>query len=1148
MYVHYAFLHDRIQQAAYASIPAAHRSALHLSIGRIMLGGAAVADLDSRIFDIVHHLNLGMALMEETAERTRLALLNLRAGTRAKNSTAYGLAVQLYSQGIRLLGASAWNEHYDDCYELHSKLAESLCLTADYAGALTLLEEAARHARPGADLWKLHALQVVVCVNKGDMRAALEYARPAAAMLGIRVAAPDAPAEAQLDAEIAAILRQLEGRDVDGLLELPPMTDPAMIAAMSTVVQCLPAASQFNRPLYALICCKLVALSLEHGNCAVSAKGYGTFTVILSGLLGRYRDAYDFGRLGVELSTRLDDMSMRSSVYFTFAALASAWNQPIAESVELFRQGIKYGLQSGDHAHVGYNAARCVTHLQYSGLPLPELEQQVREYEQLLHRVGARLNLGMLRPRLALLSCLQSAVGEGGAERDRSFDAVCAEIEQHTHGNRSIIADLLGVRLFHRCLFGNYGDALAVADALAEYLPFSAGFITVAESSFYHSLAMTGAYSDAAPEQRAAYDAALARNQQRMQAWMEACPGNFAPLYLLVEAECARLHARHEAALDLYDRAIGAARHVGYVHVEAIACERAMGYWEERGKIDFANFYLERALQAYEIWGAHAKVVQLARARVGSGLRASRTSKTVHSTTGTTSGTQALDVAAVVKAAQAISGEIVLESLLTTLMDIIVENAGAEVGALVLESGGRLLIQASKSVGAQAPTVMSALPLEQAEWLPAGIVNYVIRTREHVVIDDATQRSRFGNDPYVQARKPKSVLCAPLLHKGELKGALYVENSLVSGAFTPHRLEAINILLSQVAVSIENATLYAQQAQQAHTIAQSNVALKREIAERRRAEDELGRYRDHLEELVGERTRELEEAQGRLVALSRRAGMAEVAAGVLHNVGNVMNSVNVGASMAREAIADLPTEALLKVSELLQLHAQDLGTFLTHDDKGRRIPQYLDKLGRALNDKRRNILGDLDYMMEHLEHMKRIVSAQQSYAKGGSVTESSTVGELVETALAISAVGLRASRIEVVREIETLPALLLDRHGVLQILVNLLSNAKHALEEHDGDEQRVLKISARAAGECELHIEVCDNGAGIAPDILTSIFNHGFTTRRNGHGFGLHNSANAAQAMNGRLSAHSAGPGRGARFLLQLPLRFAADEHGQRRA
>jgi signal transduction histidine kinase len=457
----------------------------------------------------------------------------------------------------------------------------------------------------------------------------------------------------------------------------------------------------------------------------------------------------------------------------------------------------------------------------------------------------------------------------------------------------------------------------------------------------------------------------------------------------------------------------------------------------------------------------------------------------------------------------------------------------------MLESAGRMLVQANKLPGDAPPGVMQAIPLADGPHLSAGIVNYVVRTRQHVVIDDATRRSRFRNDPHVQAHSPKSVLCAPIMHKGVLTGALYLENNLLTGAFTPDRLEAINILLSQIAVSIENATLYARQEHQTQTIERANVVLTKEIADRKRAEEELSRYRDHLEELVVERTRELEEAQTHLVDLSRRGGMAEVAAGVLHNVGNVMNSVNVGASVARGR--GRPADRrVLKVSDLMG-RTRMISSSSSPAIQGSEGPEYLDRLGRTLSEKRKGIIGNIDYMLEHLEHMKRIVSAQQTYAKSGGVVECCSLEELVETALTISAVSLRESHIDIVRELEPLAPVLVDRHQLLQIVVNLISNAKHALEEREGDAKRVLRVAIRSAGERDVCIEVEDNGVGIAPEHMTKIFGHGFTTRRNGHGFGLHNSANAAQTMSGRLTAHSEGRGRGARFVLQIPLQYAEE-------
>ena len=249
----------------------------------------------------------------------------------------------------------------------------------------------------------------------------------------------------QLESEIAAILRKTAQTEIERFLDLPPMTDGDLIAALTTVVQSMPAAAQIDRPLYQLMCCRVVAVSLDHGNCTVSAKGYGNFALILS-QLDRYQEAYRFGKLGVDLNERLDDMSMRSAVYFCFAALAAGWTQPIAESIELFRHGIRYGLQAGDHAHVGYNAIRCITHLQFSGNASARAGGAGADYEQLLHRVGARMNLDILRPRMQLVRCLR-----GETNDLRTLNEPKPSTKPHTAPRSShaaarlLVADYLGV-------------------------------------------------------------------------------------------------------------------------------------------------------------------------------------------------------------------------------------------------------------------------------------------------------------------------------------------------------------------------------------------------------------------------------------------------------------------------------------------------------------------------------------------------------------------------------------------------------------------------------------------------------------------------------------------------------------------------------
>jgi len=1137
VYGRFAFLHDRVQQAAYAMLSAQDKPALHLAIGRALLAGTSSSQLDTRLFDIVNHLNQGSELIVDRAERWQLADLNVRAGAKARDATAYELAVRCFKNAATLLGNEGWAERYDAQCDVHQRLAESLGLVADYHGAFAALDAALEHARSLIDRTKLYTIKTSVLLIMGRIPAALACGREAARLYGIDLPEEREQVRARLQQEIQTILARTAEIGIERLLDLPVMTDPAQSALRALIAHCLPAAYQYDQDSYALLTCTMVRVSLEHGNSPLSARAYGSFAALIVSALKLYDEGYRFAKLGVDLAHKLNDPSVLSGVYFLWAMFASHWKQPIDESVDLYRQSIQYGLQSGDHLHAGYSAARRFSHLQFRGMPLDELRDEGKAAVELLQRIGDATNTEFVAPRMRLIDWLRGERRHGDTlGADDHDETACTAIIQ-ARGNRSFEYDWFLQLAILRYHSGDFAGSLHFAKIAEELVPFSAGFVTRGKQATFLALAVAALYAQANAAERVGYDAELARNRDLLRQWAEGCPANYGHLHLLVEAECARIAGKRIEAADLYDRSIALAREHGFVNIEALASEVAARFWFADGKPDFGRVYLEKALHAYDIWGAAGKAEDL-RAEFGVGAPGhAAESVTAGSTTaGTAERSDALDLATVLKASQAISGEIVLDRLLGTLLDIIVENAGAESAVLALENDNEHLIQGVKSAGEKA-RVMMAEPLRHSVAVSKGIVNFVIRTSEHVVLADPALRGKFRNDPYVRNRHPKSVLCAPVSHKGKPIGIIYLENNQVSGAFTPNRLEALNILLAQIAVSIDNATLYAKQEQQTRAIEAANVTLTKEVADRKRAEHELSLYRDHLEELVKERTKELENAQGRLVDMSRRAGMAEVASGVLHNVGNVMNSVNVGASVTRDAVKALPVEGVTRASDLLDQNTAHLADYLRNDATGRKLPEYLRKLGGTLTKEKQGILDQIDQLAKHLEHMKTIIAAQQSYAKVNGMREVCTLEEIAEGALQLSEGVLRNSAITVVRRYAKLPPVSVDRHQIMQILVNLVSNAKHALEAAQQEKRELVVAIDEVDGG--VRIEVRDNGVGITRENLAKVFNHGFTTKKKGHGFGLHNCANAAQQMDGSLTAYSDGPGTGASFVLRMPVEYA---------
>jgi signal transduction histidine kinase len=313
--------------------------------------------------------------------------------------------------------------------------------------------------------------------------------------------------------------------------------------------------------------------------------------------------------------------------------------------------------------------------------------------------------------------------------------------------------------------------------------------------------------------------------------------------------------------------------------------------------------------------------------------------------------------------------------------------------------------------------------------------------------------------------------------------------------------------------------------------------LKHSEASLRQANSSLQQAHDELEQRVQERTLELRETQSKLVASARQAGMAEIATNVLHNVGNVLNSVNISAGLISHKVLDSKDQWLAKTVQLINEHAADLGDFITRDEKGKLLPGYLNHLVEALAAEKRSIVEELGRLTNSVDHIKNIVATQQSYAGGSSIVEPLQVTDLLEEALFMHVGTLTRHRITVVKEYGEVPVLLLDRHKVLLILINLISNAKHAMA-HLVDRSREMTLSVDI-DESKLRIRVKDVGEGIAPENLTRMFAHGFTTRKDGHGFGLHSCVLAAMEMDGSLVAHSEGQGKGALFTLELPLKPA---------
>jgi len=543
-------------------------------------------------------------------------------------------------------------------------------------------------------------------------------------------------------------------------------------------------------------------------------------------------------------------------------------------------------------------------------------------------------------------------------------------------------------------------------------------------------------------------------------------------------------------AMEYYDKAIASARENEYVNEEAIANELAAKFYLLRDKEKIAHTYMMEARYAYERWGATAKVKDLderypqllERMSVGAGTDVDST-KTHTITTEETLGS--LDLNTVVKASQTISGEIMLETLLAKMMNIVIENAGAQKGCLILEKRGQLMIEAEAAVDVDETRVLQSIAVEGNPLLPEAIINYTARTLKSVVLNDAVDEGNFTKEPYILKHQPKSVLCSPLTHQGKLSGILYLENNLTKDAFTPARLEVLNLLSAQAAISIENAHLYEN--------------LEQLVDERTQ---ELSEKNEELEQTL----EELRATQHQLVMREKMASLGNLVAGVAHEMNNPIGAIH--------SSADVATRGIGKIKSLLQ-NNQDNSNY---DER---------QLQRSL----KLLEGNNQVITTASDRIAKIVQSLRAFARlDEAAFQKADLHENIDTTLTLLHHELR-DKAEVIKEYGEIPRIHCYPSELNQVWMNLLRNAVQAIEQ-----KGTIKI-ATTADETQVYVRISDTGKGIPPQELQKIFDPGFTTQGGGVGVGLGLSIvyNIIQKHHGDINVSSK-VGSGSEFIIALPI------------
>jgi len=823
----YRFLHDRVQEAAYSLIPEHLRAEAHLRIGRLLAQHTPPEKREELIFEIVNQLNRGAALITSQDEREQLAELNLIAGKRAKASTAYASALNYLIAGAALLPDDCWERQPELILALELHRAECEFLTGELATAETRLTMLSSRAANAIDQATVACLRVDLYTTLDRSDRAVDVCLAYLRYLGIDWSPH--PPEEQARREYERTWSLLGSRAIEELVDLPLMSDALSLATLDVLTKVVPPALFTDRNLLSLVICRMVNLSLEHGNSHGSCFAYVFLGMIAGPHFDNYEAGFQFGQLGYALVEKHSLHRYQARTYMAFGNFVMPWTRHVRTGRDLVRRAFDVANRIGDLTFGAYSCNNLNTNLLAAGDALAETQGEAEKGLKFAHKARFGLVIAIITAQLQLIRTLRGLTPAFGCFDEERFDERRFEHDLARQADLALAECWYWIRkLQARVLAGDYRSAAHASSKARPLLWTSPSFFETAEYEFYSGLCRAALCDCTLPDERSSHFEALAAHYRQLEVWAANCPENFENRAALVGAEIARLEARELDAEHLYEKAIRSAHANGFVHNAALANELAGRFYAARGFEKIAKAYLQDARHDYLLWGANGKVKQLDHLYPHLGEEAPApgpASTTVAPvelllyphlknepapgpTTTIVTPVELLDLATVIKVSQAISGEMVLEKLIERLMRAAIEHAGAERGLLIVPRGDELQIEAEATIGGEDVTVHLGEDADTTAALPESPVRYVLRTRENLILDDASARNSFSLDPYIVQRRARSILCLPLINQGKLNGVLYLENNLTPHVFTADRVTVLKVLASQAAISLENSRLY----------------------------------------------------------------------------------------------------------------------------------------------------------------------------------------------------------------------------------------------------------------------------------------------------------------------------------------------------
>jgi PAS domain S-box-containing protein len=1164
----YRFLHDRVQEAAYSLIPKELRAEAHLRIGLLLAAHTPLEKREEAIFEMVNQLNRGSHLITAVEELERVAELNLIAGRRAKNSTAYVSALKYLGAGSALLTEETWKHNYELVFSIEYLMAECELMTVKMVAAENRLLRLLQHTNNRHDFCIVTRLRLTLYTaldqsNRG-VEVFLDWLRQQGTVWSNHPTRDDAMREYE------RIWTLLGTRKIEELVDLPLATDMDFVDTMDVFTEIVTPTLFYDEHLFSLVLCRMVNLSLEHGNCDGSCFGYAWFSMAAGPQFNNYKDGYRFGQLGFDLVEKRGLTRYRARTYITFGNAVVPWAKHAASERDLIRRAFDLAYRAGDLTFAAYRGEQLVANYLVAGDSLVEVQTEAENGLAFGQRVGFGYVIHVCDAQLGLVRTLRGLNPNFGVLSYDNYNELDAERHLASNPVLSLAEFCYWTRKMQARFFaGDFASAVDASLQAQRLLWTAPSQIVTADYRFYAALSHAAGRQLASAEGQALNFEALAAHHKQLEVWAEHCPANFADRTMLVRAEVARIEDRILDAQKLYDEAIRLAHANGSVHNEAVSNEIAGRFYAARGFEKIANAYLRDARHCYLRWGADGKVHQLE--QLYPHLTAEE-AITDHTSTILTPVEQ-LDLATVIKVSEALSGEIALEKLIDTLMRTAIEHAGAERGLLILPRGGEYWIEAEVTTRSNLVNVDLRQASVAAADLPESVFRCALRTRESVLLHDASGQSAFSADDYVREHHARSVLCLPILKQTRLLGMLYLENNLTPHAFTPARMAVLKLLASEAAISMENARLYrdlAEREARIRRLVDANIIgiyiwdLQGRIIEANDAFLHMVGY--DREDLVSTPVRWTDLTPPEWLARDEEQRMPELKVTgslqpfekeffrkdasrvpVLIGLATLEEGGYQGVAFVLDLTERKGTADALRALQMELARANRLATM------GQLAGSIAHEVNQPIGAVRNNAHAALRFLAaeppdlaEVREALECVVS--ETYRAGDIISgvrdqvkkaplrmDSVDLNDAIEDVIALVRGELSKHRVSLRTQLaEGLSPVNGNRVQLQQVMLNLVLNAIEAVISVD-DEARELVVKTEFSLAEGLLVAVGDSGPGVPAEDRERIFDSFFTTKPDGVGIGLSICRSIIDAHGGRLWADAHQP-RGAIFRFTLPV------------